>query len=89
MFMVERRRKISYEELNKSKRFCNDDVCSEIANEFNVKEDLVRRIMEIQSKFTATTIKAGGLETIIIPYLGKFKVNPAQVSKMRANGLKQ
>jgi hypothetical protein len=82
------RSNIDYKKLNENKRFCNTDVIQEVAEELDLPEDLVASIAAAQSGYTAQTIKAGGLETILFVYLGKFKVNPFQVQKMMANSMK-
>lgn len=82
------KRKINYKELNSNKKFCNEEVITEVAEELNVPQSLVRLIEQSQSKYTKQTIKAGGLESIIYVYLGRFKVNPRQIQKMMVNGMR-
>lgn len=78
-----------YKQLNANKKFLNADVIAEVAEEFDLPFDTVKGIVDAQFKFTAQTIKGGGLETIMFVYLGKFKVNPRQVQKIRANGARR
>lgn len=82
------KRKVDYKKLNRDKKFANEDIISEVAESLNVSEALVRSIQDTQSKFHALRTKAGGLESIMYVYLGKFKVNHRQVQKMMANSMK-
>lgn len=85
---LKRKSKIDYKKLNENKRFCNDDLIHDIVDKHQIKEDLVREIIEAQSKFAAKIIKSGGLQTIILPYLGKLRVNPYHVQKLMAKSMK-
>lgn len=88
--MTERkkRNRFDYKKFNADKRFCNKDVIYDVSQELNIAEELVQQVADSQSEYTARTMRAGGLETIIYVYIGKFKVNPLQIQKMMANGMK-
>lgn len=79
--------KIDYKKLNAEKKFCNEEVLADVAEELDLSLDVVRDIVDAQSAFTARTMKAGGMETIMYVYLGKFKVGLYQVQKMMANAM--
>jgi len=79
---------VDYEALNKGKKFCNEDVIREVAEEFNVHESIVRGIANVQSEHTLRVMKSGTMKSIIYVYLGKFKVNARRVQKMMANQMK-
>lgn len=85
---LRRKSKIDYQKLNASKRFCNDDLIREVAEKLNISEQLVKEVVEAQAKLAAKTIKSGGLETVILPYLGKLKVNPYHIQKLMAKSMK-
>ena len=88
MIDLKTKSKVDYKKLNESKRFCNQDLIVEVAEKLGVSEQLVKEIAEAQAKLAAKTIKSGTLQTIILPYLGKLKVNPYQVQKMMGNSMK-
>jgi hypothetical protein len=80
-------RDVDYKKINEEKRYCNEQVIQEIAANLDLSYDLVKSVVDAQSKFTSNIIKGGGLETIVMPYLGKFKVSPTKIQKMMAKGL--
>lgn len=84
----EKKRRVDYHKLNSSKRFCNDLIISEIAEELEIEISLVEKVAQSQSKFTVNTFRRGGMESVTYVYLGKFKVNPFKVQKMMANQMK-
>lgn len=88
MEVLRRKSKVDYRKLNESKRFCNNDLIVEVAEKLQVPEHLVKEIAEVQGRFAAKTIKSGTLKTVILPYLGKLKVNPYHVQKLMANSMK-
>ncbi len=83
-----RRTKIDYEQLNKNKRFCNSEIIEEVVEEKGLSKELVERVVNSQSLHTKRIIRAGGLESIIYVYIGKFKVNPYKIQSMMANSMK-
>jgi hypothetical protein len=85
---MQAKKKINYKELNANKKFCNADVVEDVAEELGISSHIIAGIVETQSRYTAQVIQAGGLETIMFVYLGKFKINPRQVQKMMANSMK-
>lgn len=80
--------KIDYKKLNENKRFCNEDVIDKVAADLGLNPNTVRKVLEIQSEYTATTIRNGGMEQIIYPYIGRFKVNHRKVQKMMAKQMR-
>lgn len=80
-------RNVDYKKINEEKRYCNEQVIQEVAEKLNLSYSLVKSVIDAQSKFTSNVIKGGGLETIVMPYLGKFKVSPTKIQKMMAKGL--
>lgn len=85
---MNRKSQVNYKELNEKKRFCNNDVYHEVSEELNLPTALIQLVADSQSKFTASTMKAGGMESITMVYLGKFKVNPRQVQKMMGKSMR-
>lgn len=61
--------KLPYEE-----RECNNHIIREIAEDANLNVSQVEDITKHCSSFIADTIRSGGLEGVMIPYLGKFQV---------------
>lgn len=85
---LNKKKLVNYEELNKRKVFCNEDVIREVAEELNIHPSIVKDIADAQSKHSLRIMKAGGMQAIIYVYLGKFKVNAKKVQKMMANQMK-
>lgn len=74
-----------YREINKNKKIANQEVFERISKLLNIPVEVVKEVVESQFEYAARVIKMGGLETIMIPYLGKFKINPRRVSKVTNN----
>ena len=55
---------------------CNGRIIREIADDMNISIGTVEDIIRSVSSFTADTIRMGGLEGVMIPYLGKIHVKP-------------
>jgi hypothetical protein len=80
-------RKVDYKKLNENKEFCNEQIIQEVSEKMSIPYAVVKSVAEAQSKFTSDTIRGGGLETIVMPYLGKFKVAPKRVQILMRKGL--
>lgn len=53
---------------------CNEAIIRQIAEDMKLNIGTVEDIIKSVSSFTANTIRTGGLEGVMIPYLGKFQV---------------
>tara|TARA_R110002050_G_scaffold151931_2_gene279245 strand:+ start:543 stop:752 length:210 start_codon:yes stop_codon:yes gene_type:complete len=58
-----------------------------LSNQYDLPAKVIMEIVNSQFKFTAMIMSSGELETIRLPYLGKFTVNPNRVKHItrRAN----
>ena len=55
------------------------EIAREIANEIGGNFEEVLSIIRSQSAYLAYTMEHSGFETVMLPYLGKFYVNPKQL----------
>ncbi len=76
---------IDYRKINQNKRYCNEQVYYEVAENLEVPEQLVKDIFNAQSEFTAKIIKRGAFESVTFVYLGKIKAKLRAVSKILSN----
>lgn len=53
---------------------CNSRLIQETANELKVSEKTVNDCLSFYSEFIVGTIRAGNMEGVTVPYLGKFQV---------------
>lgn len=79
-------KQIDYSKIEESKKFCNTELYDLVAEEFNIPVEQVKGIIESQFTFTFSVIKGGSLKSVLLPYLGKFKVNHKRVQRIMANG---
>lgn len=84
---------MDYRDINQNRRIANEQLYIEVAEELNIPgitSATVKEIVEAQSEFLFDTIRTGGLDNVIFPYLGKFKVNPrklqAVINKQQKGG---
>jgi len=58
-----------------------------LSNQYDLPAKVIMEIVNSQFKFTAMIMSSGEFETIRLPYLGKFTVNPNKVKHItrRAN----
>ena len=63
------------------------EIIYSLSNKYNLPAKVIKEIITAQFKFTAMIMSSGGLDTIRLPYLGKFTVNPNRVKHItkRAN----
>lgn len=87
--MALKRKKIDYKTLNQGKRFANEELYTEVGEQLGIHRSVVKEIADIQDKVTAETIQSGNMETVILVYLGKLKVNYSRVQKMMANSMRK
>jgi len=71
--------------LTSNAKVVNQELYEEVADEIGVDEKLVQEVVNAHSKFTAKIVRVGAFEGVIMPYLGKIKVNPYKVQKIAAN----
>jgi len=57
----------------------------EIAQDLGTSFEEVYSIVNSQSKFTAHIVEHSGFETVSLPYLGKFTVNPYRLQMINQN----
>jgi nucleoid DNA-binding protein len=64
-----------------------DEIIYKLSNKYNLPAKVIREIISSQFKFTAMIMSSGNFDTIRLPYLGKFTVNPNRVKHItkRAN----
>lgn len=55
------------------------EIIYKLSNKYNLPAKVITEIVNSQFKFTAMIMSSGNFETIRIPYLGKFTVNPNRV----------
>jgi hypothetical protein len=64
------------------KRDVSGEIIREVAKETGAAIEEVFSIVNCQSKYVAWVIEHSGFETVTLPYLGKFVVNPKRVQKL-------
>lgn len=50
-----------------------------LSNKYNLPAKVIKEIIDSQFKFTAMIIRKGNFDTVRLPYLGKFTVNPNRI----------
>lgn len=55
------------------------EIIYSLSNKHNLPAKVIKEIISSQFKFTAMIMSSGGFDTIRLPYLGKFTVNPNRV----------
>ena len=65
----------------KPKKQFNPRLIAKVSLDLGVRENLVAEIGAFQSEFSRDLIKAGNLESVTWPFLGKFAVNSKQLQK--------
>jgi len=58
------------------------EIYKEISKETGASMNEIERCVEMQFEFIEKTIKKGEFDTIRLPYLGKFTVNPKRVQNL-------
>lgn len=63
------------------------EIIYKLSNKYNLPAKTIKEIIASQFKFTSMIMSSGGFDTIRLPYLGKFTVNPNRVKHInkRAN----
>jgi len=63
------------------------EIIYKLSNQYDLPAKVIMEIVNSQFKFTAMIMSSGEFETIRLPYLGKFTVNPNRVKHItrRAN----
>jgi nucleoid DNA-binding protein len=63
------------------------EIIYKLSNKYNLPAKVIKEIISSQFKFTAMIMSSGNFDTIRLPYLGKFTVNPNRVKHItkRAN----
>lgn len=54
----------------------NDDFAREIAKKYNISIFVAKQIIDSPFRFLRDKMKEGNYEGLMLPYLGKFGVNP-------------
>ena len=57
-------------------------ICREISKEIGSPLEEVMSIVRAQSKYVTQAIKNSGFESISLPYMGKFLVNPWRLRRL-------
>jgi len=57
----------------------NHEIIYSLSHKYNLPAKVIKEIISSQFKFTAMIMSSGGFDTIRLPYLGKFTVNPNRV----------
>lgn len=55
---------------------------AELSKEMGLRYGIVQDIVDFQFKFVAKTISSGTLDTVVLPYMGKFTVSAKTVSSI-------
>jgi hypothetical protein len=55
------------------------EIIYSLSNKYNLPAKVIKEIISSQFKFTAMIMSSGVFDTIRLPYLGKFTVNPNRV----------
>ena len=58
------------------------EIIYKLANKYNLPSKVILEIVNSQFKFTARVMSKGNFDTIRLPYLGKFTVNPNRVKHL-------
>lgn len=74
-----------YEAINESRKFINEELYEETAEELGVEVELVREVVSANAEFTAKVIHQGAFESVIYPFLGKIKAKLRGVQKASGN----
>ena len=63
------------------------EIIYSLSNKYDLPAKVIKEIISSQFKFTALIMSSGNFDTIRLPYLGKFTVNPNRVKHInrRAN----
>lgn len=70
------------------KNTCNKEIIAEISEELGIDRKIVEKIVDFQSKLTATTMKSGTFDGVRWPYFGVFQAKHAKVQALqRLRGL--
>ena len=56
-----------------------DEIIYKLSNKYNLPAKVIKEIIASQFKFTAMIMSSGNFDTVRLPYLGKFTVNPNRV----------
>lgn len=57
-------------------------VCKQLARKYNLPEDLVKKIVYHQFKFTNKIMSKGDFESVRLKYWGRFHVNPGRLKHL-------
>jgi nucleoid DNA-binding protein len=66
---------MNWKEVNENRKVINEELYEEVAHELNIPVHRVKEFMQVQSDFIAKVIGTGALETVMLPYMGKIRVN--------------
>lgn len=77
--------KTKYEKINANRKYCNEEIYEETAEELGVDIELVREVVDYHSKFIVSIIFQGAFENVILPYLGKVKAKLRSIQKASGN----
>mgnify|MGYP003627614148 CR=1 FL=1 len=57
----------------------NHEIIYSLSHKYNLPAKVIKEIISSQFKFTAMIMSSGDFDTVRLPYLGKFTVNPNRV----------
>jgi len=78
-------RRIDYTEVNKNKKFANEEVAEEVADELGLPLYFVKDIIKTNSNLAKEVIERGAFESFTLPYLGKLKAKLRSVQMASGN----
>lgn len=55
---------------------CNQRIMKQIGLDLNLPQSLIEDVLKSVSSYTADVIRMGGMEGVMLPYLGKLQVKP-------------
>tara|TARA_R100000152_G_C6736057_1_gene160246 strand:- start:154 stop:369 length:216 start_codon:yes stop_codon:yes gene_type:complete len=65
------------------------EIIYKLSNKYNLPAKVIREIVSSQFKFTAMIMSSGNFDTVRLPYLGKFTVNPNRVKHINKKANKK
>lgn len=66
-----------------------EEIIYKLSNKYNLPAKVIREIVSSQFKFTAMIMSSGNFDTVRLPYLGKFTVNPNRVKHINKKANKK
>lgn len=77
--------KNSYNKINSTRKYCNEEIYEEVSEELKINIDLVKEVISANSEYTVRVIHQGAFESVIYPYLGKIKAKLRSIQRASGN----